>query len=186
MKNICDFGFTPEEEVTVLRGAEIFKATVQGRPPIDIENAFDLAKALRVLKEHNYGGGGQGAYKRALVQYGFVNRHGEAISPSIRSDLENLLKNETAARKWWDKVPEHERYGWTSPVTIAKAWVKSTKPEIEEEDEADGLGAVNKTERDPPQDDPASWIGAQACVDRLIEFAGFALTKTRRRSSVSG
>ena len=125
--NWREFGFSETELKTVEEGAEVFKF-FKG----DIENVFKLGRALRTLKNHNYGRGGQGDYALALIQYGFTNRKGGPLDEAIRSNVDKMLDEEDAVRRWWKGVPESKRYGWNNANTIYQHWQEYLDPTIVE------------------------------------------------------
>jgi hypothetical protein len=122
-KNWLDLGLSQEEEAIVRAAAAIHK-TVQ----LDtIDNVFQIAKAVHILRQRYYGSGVQGAFADALVQYGFVARDGSAMNKAILSRLKEMRENEAAVRAWWSSVSAVHKRECLSAIAVYRNWKKSQK-----------------------------------------------------------
>ena len=122
--NWLELGLSPDEEKTVRRAAELYKAVYLDT----IDNVFIIARALKILSDRHRNSGIQGGFADALVQYGFTARDGGPMNKAIRSHLKTLLENEQSVRAWWTKVPERTKRDWLSAKAIYTHWKTSQDP----------------------------------------------------------
>ena len=122
--NWIELNLTQDQDDFVRAAAAIYKTVHLDT----IDNVFQIAKAIEILRNAHYGSGYRGAFSEALVQYGFTARDGTAINKAIRSALAELLTNETAVREWWAAVPVKRKREWLSASAIYRHWKKSQRP----------------------------------------------------------
>lgn len=159
-----------EAQARVKAMEETYNSTERG----DIRSVFTVAIGIDELRTAYYGEQFVGkrdretAFLSALVRYHITGKNGKVLSKTARSFLKFALDNREKAEAWWRYLNEEERYGWVQPVTIARKFYEVCNPKVEE---TTGPGGVTEPEPQPAQDDPASWVGAQACVDQLVDFS---------------
>jgi hypothetical protein len=119
--NWIELNLTQDQDDFVRAAAAIYKTVHLDT----IDNVFQIAKAIEILRTAHYGSGFQGAYGDALVQYGFTARDGTAINKAIRSAYADLLSNEAAVRAWWESVPDKRKREWLSASAVYRHWKAS-------------------------------------------------------------
>jgi hypothetical protein len=123
--NGMELGMNSDEEAAVARGAALYKEHYLNT----IDNLFDIARAIDILRRRFLGSGVQGAFGSALTQYGFTDRSGDApMNDALRSHLKDMLANESAVREWWKAVPALRKRDWLSAKAIYTNWKASLKP----------------------------------------------------------
>src|SRR5262245_10673895 len=121
--NWIELNLSEAENAAVKEAAALYKATYLDT----IDNVFKIANGIEILRKRYYGSGVQGNFADALVQYGFVNRSGEAIDKAIRSHLKSLIDHEVEVRAWWGGVPARTKRDWLSAKAIYIHWKQSLK-----------------------------------------------------------
>jgi hypothetical protein len=117
-----DLGLTDEEDTFVRDTAwRIHRVSYLN----SLDNAILVARAIGIVRERFYGRGRQGGFDAALIRYGYVSRDGtRAISPTIRTQLRELLENETEVRAWWFTLSDKSKRHWLSPSSIHRQFMK--------------------------------------------------------------
>jgi len=123
--NLLDFGLMNEKDREAAKlGGELHQADLRS-----FDTRFQIARGLEILRAFFYGKGDQGAYRDALMQFGYTNRdRTKPLDPAIRNDYQFLLNNEAAIRAWWNSVSEANKDSWHSVRAIVRNFKNCDKP----------------------------------------------------------